>query len=287
MNLSWELVQTFHAVAEHSSFSAAARALSVTQPTVSRRISALEEKLSQKLFERDVEGATLTNAGLRLLPAAVEMARNADELRQLSEDAEVPRGVVRIAASDPLALELLGSLSQELARNYPELCLQIVAEESDDCDLRLSQGRAPRPQEKTWLQLSAKWGVFAAFEPPCDVTKLNELRWICAPSGASPSEPQHTLRSLDPLFQPAFSSADPLLQTQALRSGLGVMRLAKIARSEATYGPLHELDVPHPWSPNHLTLSVKSGTQFIARVQATQEVLLAQLQGTAGITLSE
>src|SRR5690606_7113787 len=65
------------AIAETGSFSGAARRLRVTQPTVSRRVAALEELLGRPLFLRDVEGARLTPEGERLLPAAEELARGA------------------------------------------------------------------------------------------------------------------------------------------------------------------------------------------------------------------
>jgi DNA-binding transcriptional LysR family regulator len=47
VQLSWEDAQTFLTVAEEHSFSAAARVLGLGQPTVSRRIQALETRLRQ------------------------------------------------------------------------------------------------------------------------------------------------------------------------------------------------------------------------------------------------
>ena len=65
MDLSWEDVRLFLAVAEHGSLSEAARRLRIGQPTVSRRLAELEERLGYPLFERSVEGARLTTPGER------------------------------------------------------------------------------------------------------------------------------------------------------------------------------------------------------------------------------
>ena len=88
MNISWEDAQTFLAVAEKRSFSAAARALEVRQPTISRRIANLEERLGTQLFRRGKQGAALTDNGARLLPAAEQMARWAGEFGRLAAGAQ-------------------------------------------------------------------------------------------------------------------------------------------------------------------------------------------------------
>ena len=54
--LDWDDLKVVHAVARHGSLSAAARALGTTQPTVSRRLGALERRIGTKLFERTADG---------------------------------------------------------------------------------------------------------------------------------------------------------------------------------------------------------------------------------------
>ena len=66
MHTSWEDAETFLAVAEHDSFSAAAAMLGVGQPTISRRIANLESRLGCQLFTRSKLGSQLTEAGSRL-----------------------------------------------------------------------------------------------------------------------------------------------------------------------------------------------------------------------------
>jgi DNA-binding transcriptional LysR family regulator len=78
MMMDWDDLKVAHAVARHGSLSAAARALGSTQPTVSRRLSALEKRIGVKLFEREAGGITpapLCDVLLESLDAMEELAR--------------------------------------------------------------------------------------------------------------------------------------------------------------------------------------------------------------------
>ena len=74
MDIPWDDLQVFLAVAEERSMSAAAKRIRMGQPTVSRRVAALEHRLGYALFRRSVEGVHLTSAGERLLAPARRMA---------------------------------------------------------------------------------------------------------------------------------------------------------------------------------------------------------------------
>src|SRR6266851_2467220 len=73
--LDWNDVRTFLAVAESGSLNAAARALRMTQPTVSRRMDELEYRLGASLFIRSPRGIALTEAGESVRDLAASMAR--------------------------------------------------------------------------------------------------------------------------------------------------------------------------------------------------------------------
>ena len=78
--LDWTYLQSFTAVAEQGSLSAAARALGGSQPTMSRHISALEAGLGLRLFDRTGGGLVLTPTGTDLLQHARQMAEAASHL---------------------------------------------------------------------------------------------------------------------------------------------------------------------------------------------------------------
>ncbi len=74
MDIDWDDWRLFLAVAAAGSMSGAARTLRLGQPTLSRRIGLLEDRLDGPLFVRRADGVALTPLGERLLPAAQRMA---------------------------------------------------------------------------------------------------------------------------------------------------------------------------------------------------------------------
>ncbi len=98
--LSWDDYRFFLAVARCGSLSAAARALSVTQPTVGRRIDQMECELTVKLFERTDSGFCLTDAGKAALHFAEAMDREAEGAGNcLARFLHTPKEIVRIATT--------------------------------------------------------------------------------------------------------------------------------------------------------------------------------------------
>jgi DNA-binding transcriptional LysR family regulator len=75
-------LEVFAKVAEFGSFSRAAQALSLTQPTVSEHVRALEEELGVQLLDRLGRGASATRAGRLLLGYAQRMLSLSREARQ-------------------------------------------------------------------------------------------------------------------------------------------------------------------------------------------------------------
>ena len=115
--MNWDDLRIFLAVSEAGNLSAAARALRISQPTVSRRIAALEEQLSARLFDRLPHGLMPTEQGAALLQHAREMARAAEAAdRQTAAFAETEEAEVRISVNEQTALFLIDHLPDLRAR---------------------------------------------------------------------------------------------------------------------------------------------------------------------------
>ncbi|MFS8097244.1 LysR family transcriptional regulator [Lentzea alba] len=109
MDVDTRLLRYFVAVADHLSFTAAAKELYVAQPSLSRQIKQLESRLGADLFVRSSSAVSLTAAGRALLPAA---------RRQLTEWQEAVR-LARTAAASSLNVLRIGFVATgggELAR---------------------------------------------------------------------------------------------------------------------------------------------------------------------------
>ncbi len=80
MALNWDDFRLLLAVARSGSASGAGRNLGINQSTVSRRISALEQRVEVRLFEPLPSGLALTAAGEEVLAAAERMEREVEQL---------------------------------------------------------------------------------------------------------------------------------------------------------------------------------------------------------------
>ncbi|MEX6725473.1 LysR substrate-binding domain-containing protein [Parapedomonas caeni] len=95
-------LRSFVAVAHHNGFTAAARALKMSQTTITSQIQALEEEHGVLLFERRGRRIELTQIGHELLHVARQMIGLEDDAAMMLKDsADLRRGELRIGAVSP------------------------------------------------------------------------------------------------------------------------------------------------------------------------------------------
>ena len=127
INFDWNRARAFLVTAEEGSFSAAARALSSTQPTVGRQVAAFEEELGVTLFERVGTRLELTISGLELLEHVRAMGTAANRTSLVATgQSESVEGTVCITASESIAAFLLPPILEHLRREYPGITLELV-----------------------------------------------------------------------------------------------------------------------------------------------------------------
>jgi DNA-binding transcriptional LysR family regulator len=114
------LMQTFVHIVEAGSLSAAAVRIGVTQPTVSRRLQALEQSLNLRLLRRSTHAIQLTEEGERCYEKARELlgdwASFDADLRGATDEA---RGLLRIVAPHALGQHLLVEYLADFLREHP------------------------------------------------------------------------------------------------------------------------------------------------------------------------
>jgi MFS family permease/molybdenum-dependent DNA-binding transcriptional regulator ModE len=182
------------AVARHGSFSAAAAALNVSQPGLSRSIALLEREVGAKVLERGRQGAQLNAMGVALifhaeaLEALLERAREDTRLRSLGLEGTVKLGVTPTAAGIvPRALEILvkaapkihvsvtegldSEIAEMLRRGHVDLVVSRIGGGSGYQELaeeelfRSDWGNAPSARRgffASWINASGPVGVVAA-----------------------------------------------------------------------------------------------------------------------------
>ncbi|MEL8055685.1 MAG: hydrogen peroxide-inducible genes activator [Pseudomonadota bacterium] len=114
------------AIAEHGSFSRAAEASYVTQPTLSSAIKELEASLGVQLIERETRGARLTHAGEAAVERASKILSDAADLVSAAQQAGAPlTGPFRLGAIPTIAPFLLPRSLKALRAEFPELQLYL------------------------------------------------------------------------------------------------------------------------------------------------------------------
>ena len=138
ISFDWNQARAFLATAEEGSLSAAGRSLGLTQPTLGRQVSALEQELGIVLFERVGKSLVLTPTGMELLEHVKSMRDAAIRLSlTASGHSQSIEGTVCITASDIFSLYLLPPALQRLRELAPRLTIDVVA----DNDIRDLQRR--------------------------------------------------------------------------------------------------------------------------------------------------
>src|SRR5215475_900041 len=126
--LDWDDLRYLLALSRHGTLTAAAAVLGVTQPTVGRRLAALEGQLRARLFRSTPQGAELSAVGEALVRRAIRMEAEALEATRLASgrDAGVT-GRLTITASEWLVARVLGPGLGGLLRAHPGLRVDLVA----------------------------------------------------------------------------------------------------------------------------------------------------------------
>ncbi len=124
----WTQARAFLATAEAGSFSGGARALRLTQPTLSRQVAALEVDLGVTLFERIGNSLELTPTGLDLLEHVRAMAEGAERVMlTASGRAQAVEGRVTVTATDVMAIYILPAAFRRLREVAPGIDVDILA----------------------------------------------------------------------------------------------------------------------------------------------------------------
>ncbi len=121
-----QFLAAFVEVAESASFTQAGERLHLSQPAISKRITALEQQISQSLFDRVGRTVSLTDAGRTLLPYARKALQDIEDARRaLSQLDGSVSGRLSIGTSHHIGLHRLPPVLGQFTREYPQVDLDI------------------------------------------------------------------------------------------------------------------------------------------------------------------
>lgn len=120
----FDLLRTFVAVVDNSSFTKAGERIGRTQSTVSLQIKKLEDGLGKRVFEREGRDLLLTPDGEILLNYARQLLHLADEARSRMLEPDV-EGTVRLGTPEDFATVYLPDVLAQFARTHPRVVLEV------------------------------------------------------------------------------------------------------------------------------------------------------------------
>ena len=123
---SWEGISEFVAVAEQESFTAAAKQLNISTAQVSRQISALEERLSTKLFYRTTRKVSVTDIGQIYYEHCRQILDGLSEAeRVITNLHNTPKGLVKMTAPVTFGEQTIAPMINDFMVLHPELEVQL------------------------------------------------------------------------------------------------------------------------------------------------------------------
>jgi len=127
VNFDWNHARAFLVTAEEGTLSAAAKALGVTQPTLSRQVAALEAELGITLFERVGQRLVLTDSGMQLLQYVRPMGETALKFSLAAMgQSQLLEGKVIVSVSELDAIYRMPRIIAEFRKEEPGIELEIV-----------------------------------------------------------------------------------------------------------------------------------------------------------------
>ena len=166
----------FLAVVKEGSISNAAKALDVTQPTLSRQLAALEDELGCKLYTRTHKGIVLTEQGAVLNRYAETIVALADKAEQeITLPSDAVAGVVHIALEDSAPLGVAVRAMANVRAAYPGITFSVSSGTSavvldrfakGQCDVLIESDLRVHENAETLAFAPSAWGVLVRADAP-------------------------------------------------------------------------------------------------------------------------
>jgi DNA-binding transcriptional LysR family regulator len=248
VTFDWNQIRAFLATVEEGSFSAAARALGQTQPTLSRQITALEDNLGLILFERGRRSMDVTQAGLELLDHVRAMGEAANRISLAASGQSLAiDGQVTITSTNVMATHFLPPVLQRIREEAPQIEIEIIASndlrdlKKREADIAIRHARPEQPDliakllGETNAYLYASKGFLAKHGTPQNAEELAKLDFI----GFEQND--RVLATLNPyglnltLSNFKLSSGSGTVVHELVRRGLGIGTLTEDFASRDPY----------------------------------------------------
>jgi DNA-binding transcriptional LysR family regulator len=279
-------LKTFYEVARLGSFTAAARFLRVSQPSLSRTVRLLEEGEGVRLLERGKNGVSLTADGRAFFDGCARIFAEVDQLHlAATRGSREISGDLSLAASDNLCNHVLPRILPDFGRRHPKVRVRLFAGTSDQI---LQELRAQQAELGLFYTETRNAKAFASeplweveFVPVCapehGASDLGALGFIGSRASdyAKAYPALSMLRSVGVEPKTIFETNNQETQKQLALAGLGYTLVPRhMVESELRTGRLRRLKTPR--SLKGRVFLVRKKSRALSRAaQALRETLQA------------
>ena len=249
----------FITVADLGSMTAAAKALYISQPTVSQAITELEAHYGIKLFERFSKRIFITQNGSRLLSYARHITSLVNEMEQVIKNQE-EIGSMTIGASLTIGECLLPALISTFTKKYPHFQINVIVKNTLDIeklialntvDLAIVEGMVHSPDIFTTPFENDELTLVCDKEHPLynvetvSRTELANISFIVREKGSGTRELFENAMSANEIkWRPAWECNGSDIIKSAALSGIGAAVISKrLVQNELNNGLLHSFQI--------------------------------------------
>jgi molybdate transport repressor ModE-like protein len=284
----WNDLRFLLAIAREGSTLAAAKTLNVSQPTVQRRLAALEASIRRTLVERHPTGYRLTEFGRKLLPHAEEVERSVAALRrQITSGGQDLGGTLRVTCPEGMASRLLAPLIESFRANHPELRVDLIM---TDRRLDLTNGEAEvavrihEPGEDSLVArkiAESLWAIYASRSyvrhhgRPHSVADLAHHAVIAFGGELADNHAGRWLKETAPQARIAATGNSMLGVLAAVKSGAGLAPLPMLLGGSED--DLQAVLAPVPELSTKVYLVMHADLRSIPRVRAFCDFIVAEI----------
>lgn len=299
-----ELMQTFIRIVESGSLSAAAAQLGTTQPTISRRLQTLEQRLGLKLILRTTHALKLTDDGERCYAQARQLLATwhalEDELTGASDD---PVGTLRVRAPHAFGQDQLIAPLVDYLRRYPRLNIEWMLNDrtpdfmAENVDCAIQVGAPTDPSVVAILLAEvprivvASPGLLARHPPIEQVEQLRDLPWLALTSFYRNEVALQKIDDGQPVnlaITPRLSSDSLYAVRKAALAGMGAAIVSSwVVQQDLAEGRLIQLTPQWQAPPLPIWLTYPWASYYPARLQhffTMIKAVMPQLAGTRPAT---
>lgn len=279
--MEWSDLRIFLAIARTGTLGAAARQLGQTQPTMGRRLRALEEAVGQTLFQRTSDGFILTDEGAAVLGHAERIEEEALAFeRQLAGQGRQLDGLLRVSSSDWFGAHVLTPIFAAFTQSHSQVTIELVTDQrlfslarrEADMVFRIRPFDEPEIIQRKLMRIDyALYAADARVQPIAgDGTGLS---LVTMDTGFADLPDAVWLRRLLPHAQIAFRSNNRDVQAQACRAGAGLAVLPRPLGDNIT--GLHRIELGEQPPGRDVWVGYHRDLRQLARLRALLDATIA------------